>query len=517
MTSPENETDGAPPAAQVNPWAALVPICVGFFLIMMDITIVNVAIPAMLSDLPADLNQMAWVNSVYLLAYAVPLLVSGRLGDRLGRKEVFLAGLVVFTGASLWCGLSGSPGMLIAARALQGLGAALMAPQTMALVTTVFPAHRVGAALGVWGGVAGLASTVGPLLGGLLVGTAGWEWIFLVNVPIGLAGVVLAVRLLPGGLPRNSRRFDLPGTLLSALGLLALVFGLQNGEHFGWGRIVGPVTVPVVLGTGVLLLAAFVLWQRRTDGEPLMPLALYRGRNFGAAVVAAAAVGFAVTGLYLPLMLYLQSVLELSPQQAGVLMVPTALSSGAVGPFAGMLSDRFGGKWVTLAGFLLFASGICLLVAVMAPDASPWPVGVALFVCGLGTGASFAPLAHVATGGMPHELMGAASGVYNTLRQVGCVVGSAAVGVLLQARIAANGGPAGATGEFAPEQMPEALRGGIADAAGTTLLLPAGVLLLGVAACLAMRVAPASGPGTAEGPGAAPTETVPPKEGTTPR
>jgi EmrB/QacA subfamily drug resistance transporter len=345
-----------------------------------------------------------------------------------------------------------------------------MAPQTMALVTTLFPAHRIGAALGVWGAVAGLASVVGPLLGGFLVDSLGWEWIFLLNVPIGLAGLAMTVWLLPGGLPRNKHRFDVLGTVLSGLGLLALVFGLQNGQQYDWGTVAGPVTVPGLLAVGVLLLVAFAVRQHRTSRagrEPLMPPALFRQRNFSAAAVAAASVAFSLTGLFLPLMLFLQSVLELSPQQAGTLMIPTAIASGAVGPFAGVLSDRIGGKWVVLSGFLLFALGIGMLVVVMAPGASQWLLGVALFVCGLGTGASFAPLAQVATSGVPQELMGAASGAYNQLRQVGSVIGSAAVGVLLQAQISA--------------------REGLADAAATTLLLPVAVLLLGSAACLAMR------------------------------
>ncbi|MFD3514770.1 MFS transporter [Streptomyces sp. NPDC058657] len=486
MTAPAEQ---GKPEPQVNPWVALVPLCVGFFLIMMDITIVNVAIPGMLTDLDADLNQMAWVNSVYLLTYAVPLLVAGRLGDRLGRRPMFLAGLAVFTAASLWCGLSGSAGMLIAARAVQGLGAALMAPQTMALVTTIFPPQRIGAALGVWGAVAGLASTVGPLLGGFLVGGLGWEWVFLVNVPIGLAGIVMAARLLPRGQRGAARRFDGWGTLLSALGLLALVFALQNGQHYAWGQVAGPVTIPVLLAVGVLLLVAFVILQRRTTQDPLMPLELFKQRNFSAAVVAAAAVGFSLTGLFLPLMLYLQSVRELSPQQAGMLMVPMALASGAVGPFAGLLSDRISGKWVVLGGFLVFAAGMAMLVAVMEPGTGPWWVGGALFVCGLGTGASFAPLAHVATSGIRPDLMGAASGMYNQLRQVGCVVGSAAVGVLLQVRVSASvPGQTGAhSTELAPGTSSPAFHEGLADAAGTTLLLPVAVLVIGSAACLMMR------------------------------
>ncbi|MFB7632339.1 DHA2 family efflux MFS transporter permease subunit [Streptomyces sp. NPDC056149] len=504
------------PEKQVNPWVALVPVCVGFFLIMMDMTIVNVAIPSMLADLDADLNQMAWVNSVYLLTYAVPLLVSGRLGDRLGRKQMFQAGMVVFTAASLWCGAAGSAEMLIVARAAQGFGAAMMAPQTMALVTTLFPPHRIGAALGVWGAVAGLASAVGPLLGGFLVGSHGWEWIFLVNVPVGLAGLVMTVFLLPDNRQRVGRRFDALGTVLSGLGLLTLVFGLQNGQHYAWGSVAGPVTVPVILAAGVLLLIAFVVWQRRNTREPLMPLRLFRQRNFSAAVVAATCVGFAVTGMSLPIMLYLQSVMELSPQQAGALMLPAAVASGAAGPFAGMLSDRFGGKWVVLGGFLVFALGLVMIAAAMESGASTWCLGLALFVMGLGSGASFAPLAHVATSGVRPELMGAASGIYNQLRQVGCVVGSAAGGVLLQMRIAAElpGSETSAGSELAPSEAAPALHGGLADAVGSVLLLPVAVLLLGSAACLVMRSRPRVADTSAAGATTASTDEAEARTGT---
>ncbi|MBB2911031.1 EmrB/QacA subfamily drug resistance transporter [Streptosporangium becharense] len=509
-----------PSSRDVNPWAALSALCIGFFLIMMDTTIVNVAIPGMLIDLNADLNQITWVNSVYLLTYAVPLLVAGRLGDRLGRKPVFLTGMAIFTAASLWCGVSGGVETLIAARALQGVGAAVMAPQTMAFITTLFPDNRRGAALGAWGAVAGVATTVGPLLGGLLVGTAGWQWIFLVNVPIGLLGLVLTVRLVPGGQPRHNRRFDVVGTLLSGLGLLALVFGLQNGQHYGWGTVFGPVTVTGVIVTGVLLLVAFVGWQRYNPREPLMPLTLFRRRNFSAATVAAASIGFALTGLYLPVTLFLQSALQLSPQQAGLLMVPMAVSGGIAGPVAGTLSDRISGKWVVLTGFLMFAGGIGAVAAVTRPDANPWVVALALLVCGTGAGSAFAPMANVAMSGMPPGLMGAASGTYNAVRQVGSVVGIAAVSVLLQARLsdslrssataAAADLPPGSRQEFVDGvsragtssegfgAAPPAVGDGLADlaartfhealahAAGTTLLLLAGVLVIGSVACLAM-------------------------------
>ncbi|RSS78562.1 MFS transporter [Streptomyces sp. WAC06614] len=462
-----NPTPRTTDSRTTNPWAALAALCVGFFLIMMDTTIVTVAIPGMLTSLDADLNQITWVHSVYLLTYAVPLLVAGRLGDRFGRKPVFLAGMAVFTAASLWCGLSGTAGMLTAARAVQGVGAALMAPQTMAFVTTLFPPQRRGAALGVWGAVAGLATTAGPLLGGFLTGSAGWQWIFLINVPIGLVGLAMSARLLPGGQPRTSRRFDLLGTLLSGLGLFALVFGLQNGQHYDWGTVVGPLDVATVIAAGLVLLVLFLVWQRVNPREPLMPLSLFGRRHFSSAAFAAAAIGFAVTGLYLPLTLFMQDVMDLTPQQAGLLMVPIAVSSGLAGPLAGTLSDRVPGKWVVLGGFLVFAAGLALIVLAMDTHAGVWGTAGALFLAGIGTGLAFAPMANVATGSLPVEVIGAGAGMYNSIRQVGCVIGAAAVGVLMQAQTAAHPADLG-------------------RAAGNTLLLPVAVLLVGALACLVM-------------------------------
>lgn len=508
------------PETNVNPWAALSALCVGFLLIMMDTTIVSVAIPGMLTDLHADLNQITWVSSVYLLTYAVPLLVAGRLGDRLGRKPVFLTGMAVFTAASLWCGMSDSVGMLITARAVQGLGAALMAPQSMAFITMLFPPNRRGAALGVWGAVAGVATVLGPLLGGLLVDSAGWEWIFLINVPIGVIGLWMTVRLVPGGQPRNSRSFDLLGTALSGLGLFALVFGLQNGQHFDWGTVTGPLTITHIIVAGLVLLLAFVGWQYRNKREPLMPLALFGRRDFSASALAAASIGFALTGLYLPLILFLQSVLALTPQETGFLLVPMAVAGGIAGPLAGSLSDKVSGKWIVLTGFVLFAAGIGMLALIAEPGASPWLVGTALFVAGAGSGSAFAPMANVAMGGLPPNLLGAGSGTYNSIRQVGSVIGSAATSVLLQAQLSASlrsstaeaaaGLPPGTRQEFTDGMnktggLSEGVGGtlpalpgdllalarrtfdrALSDAAGTTLWLLVAVLAVGAAACLMM-------------------------------
>ena len=211
-------------------------------MILIDTTIVSVANPRIMESLKTDINSVIWVTSAYLLAYAVPLLITGRLGDRFGPKRLYLSGLVVFTVASLWCGLSGDVQTLIMARVLQGFGAAMMTPQTMAVITRIFPPDRRGAAMGIWGATAGMATLVGPILGGVLVDGLGWEWIFFINVPVGIAGFFLALRFVPT-LSTHPHKFDIPGVLLSAVGLFLLVFGIQQGETYNWGTITGPVTV----------------------------------------------------------------------------------------------------------------------------------------------------------------------------------------------------------------------------------------------------------------------------------
>src|SRR6478735_6374284 len=195
------------PVEEKDPWPALFALCLGFFMILVDTTIVSVATPAIIADLHADVNDVVWVSSAYLLAYAVPVLITGRLGDRFGPKNIYLIGLTVFTLASLWCGLTGSVEMLIAARVVQGLGASMITPQTMAIITRIFPAARRGTAMGLWGATAGVATLVGPILGGVLVDGLGWEWIFFINVPVGIFGLFLAARLVPT-LPTNNHRFD---------------------------------------------------------------------------------------------------------------------------------------------------------------------------------------------------------------------------------------------------------------------------------------------------------------------
>ncbi|HJA61672.1 MAG TPA: MFS transporter, partial [Candidatus Brevibacterium intestinavium] len=290
-------------------------------MILVDSTIVSVAMPDIMASLDADINAVIWVTSAYLLAYVVPLLITGRLGDRFGPKRVYLVGLVVFTLSSLWCGLTTSVEALIVARVIQGMGAASMTPQTMAVITRIFPPDRRGAAMGMWGAVAGIATLVGPILGGVLVDAFGWEWIFFINVPVGIIALVMAIWLVPS-LETHPHRFDWFGVALSALGMFLLVYGIQQAPGAGWGPLIGPVTVPFVIAGGLVVLSTFVLWQRINTSEVLVPLSLFKDRNFTLAAIAMTTVGFGVTSMAFPIMLWAQTVLGCSPTQAALLLAP---------------------------------------------------------------------------------------------------------------------------------------------------------------------------------------------------
>ncbi len=459
-----------------GPWSVLPPLVLGFFMIMVDTTIVNIAVPSLVKTFDTSLTAVGWVNSAYLLSFATLLLVSGRLGDRYGPRPLFMAGLVTFTLASLWCGLSGSITMLIIARAVQGVGAALMTPQTMAVITRVFPPAKRGAAMGVWGGVAGLATITGPVLGGVLVESWGWEWIFYVNIPVGVIALVLALRFVPR-LPTHVAFFDWWGVALSALGLFAVIFGLQEGETYHWGTVHGLLSIPLILVVGAVLLVTFLWWQARIGEHALLPLSLFTHRNFALANVAGMAISFAMIGLFFPLTLFLQETLELSPLHAALVNLPGSLVSGIVAPLAGRLSDRVSGKWVTGAGFLVLAASMLWVHAIIAPGMSASEFYPPMVVFGIGTGLVFSPLANLATGGLDHRTAGAGAGAFNTTRQVGGVIGSAAIIAVLTSQLA-SAIPAGSSIEVANQ--------GFADAVGATLWLVIGVLLLGAAAAAFM-------------------------------
>ena len=461
-------------ASQSSPWPALWSMMVGFFMILVDSTIVAVAIPAIAESLNATYNGVIWVNSAYLLAYAVPLLITGRLGDRFGPKRLYMLGLAVFTVLSLACGLAGSVGVLIAARAFQGLGGAMLTPQTMSVMIRTFSPTQRGSAMGVWGAVAGVATIVGPLLGGIFVDLGGWEWIFIINVPFGIIGLLLAWKNVPK-LELTARRLDWLGVALSAVGMFCLIFGIQEGSNFNWdARAIGLIV------TGVVFIAAFIMWQARTSRDALVPLSLFADRNFALASAAITTVGFAVSTFAIPLMIYVQRVLNFSPTVAALLLLPSGLVSGALSGFIGKQTNTHDPKPFAITGLAVTSISIFATVWITDPQISPyWMLLISVFY-GLGNSMIWGPLSMIATRNLDPALAGAGSSVYNTVRQVGAVIGSAAVAAAMSSQLAQRLGDE-AAGHSETGPLPEFLHEPFAEAMSVALLLPAGVLVLGVA------------------------------------
>ncbi|MBW8481461.1 MFS transporter [Actinomadura parmotrematis] len=523
-----------------NPWAILLTLSLGFFMTLLDLTIVNIAVPSMVDKLHASLDEVLWVVNAYVLVLAVLLITAGRLGDLWGKKNLFIAGVALFTLASLACGLAQDPAQLIAARTVQGLGAALLMPQTMSIIIATFPPERRGAALGVWGAVAGVSTIAGPTIGGLLVSALDWRWIFFVNLPVGILVLAMAVPILPGHQRGVKHRFDVLGVLLATASLFCLVFALTEGEKYDWnGWIWG------LMGAAAALLAAFLLQQRaKQDAEPLVPFGLFRDRNFSVLNFVGAAVSIGMIGMFLPLSFYLQSVLGYSALKAGLVMAPSSLVSMFLAPVAGKLSDRYGGRFILMGGLFLYGLGMVWIVAI-ADVGTDWTSFLPAFiVTGIGIGGVFAPMATEATRNVPPRLAGAASGVNNTIRQVGSVLGSAVVGAVLQSQLAsalhdqaversaalppqarqgfvegvaesAKGGLEVGAGQHAqqvPPGTPPALahqlqevgaavfQHAFVDAMKPTMLTPIIVIFLAAAACLAVKRYRAADAGTGTAP-----------------
>jgi EmrB/QacA subfamily drug resistance transporter len=491
VTSPDlapaaSSTASAPAAGDKDPWPALFALCLGFFMILVDSTIVSVATPAIIEDLRAGVNAVVWVTSAYLLAYAVPVLITGRLGDRYGPKRIYLLGLTVFTLSSLWCGLTGDIGQLILARVFQGLGASMMTPQTMAIITRIFPAVRRGQAMALWGATAGVATLVGPLLGGVLVDSLGWEWIFFVNVPVGVVAFLLAARLVPR-LETHSHRFDWLGVALSGVGMFLLVFGIQEGHQYDWGTIAGLMTVPRMIGAGIVVLAGFVWWQSRNRREPLVPLMLFAERNFTLANVAITTMGFAITAMAFPIMLYAQLVRGLSPTHAALLLVPMAVMSIVLAPGVGRLTDRVHPALITSFGFAAIIGSLVWLSAVMTPGSATWQILLPMTLLGIGNACVWAPNSATATRNLPPQLAGAGAGVYNATRQVGAVLGSAAIAVLMDSRLAANGLHFSPSESTAGSRLPPQVLEPFSSAMAQSMLLPPLILVAGLLAVAFFR------------------------------
>ena len=471
-------TGGATPVA--DPWHALWAMMVGFFMILVDATIVSVANPSIMAKLGTGYDAVIWVTSAYLLGFAVPLLLAGRLGDRYGPKNLYLLGLLVFTAASVWCGLSGTIGMLIAARVVQGIGAALLTPQTLSTITRIFPAERRGVAMSVWGATAGVATLVGPLAGGVLVDQLGWQWIFFVNVPVGIIGLGLAFWLIPD-LPTEKHGFDLIGVLLSGIGMFMVVFALQEGQSHHWA--------PWVWGTlagGVGFMAAFVFWQQANRDEPLVPLDIFRDRDFSLSTLGVATIGFVVTAMIVPVMFYAQAVCGLSPTHSALLTAPMAIATGLLAPWVGRIVDRYHPRPIIGFGFSVLAIALTWLSVEMTPTTPIWRIVLPLTATGIGMAFIWSPLAATATRNLAPDVAGAGSGVYNATRQVGSVLGSAGIAAFMTTRISAEMPMAadGAAGQGSVTELPGFLHEPFAAAMSQSLLLPAFVALFGVVAAM---------------------------------
>ena len=420
------------------PWLALSVLALGLFMTLLDLTIVNVAIPSIVDDLRSSLDQILWVLNGYSLVYAVLLITSGRLGDIFGPRNMFAAGIVVFTIASAFSGLAQDPIQLILARGAQGFGAAMLAPQGLPIMTTIFPPERRAGVFAIYGSLAGLAVLLGPVVGGFIVTNFGWRWIFYINLPIGLLTFVLALALVPDLRSGRRHRLDFTGVALASAGLLGIVFGLIEGQRYSWGTVWSWITIPEIIGAGVLTLAVFLVVQwRRQDQEPLLPFAVFKDRNYAVMTLVMLVMGFAIVGVFLPMTIYYQSVLGLSAFEAGLAIAPQPLAMMLMSGGAAALAARYA-KYLLIAGLTLFAVGIGYIAWTAQVSSNRWSFVPGLVIAGVGMAGIWTPVYSLATRDLQPRLAGVASGVISTVQELGAVIGSAAIGALLQNQLASD-------------------------------------------------------------------------------
>jgi EmrB/QacA subfamily drug resistance transporter len=424
-------------AKATNPWVVLVLICLAQFMVVLDATIVNVALPSIQRDLNLSEGNLQWIVNAYTLVFGGFLLLGGRAGDLLGRKRLFLVGLVIFTGASLLDGLASSEGMLIGARALQGLGAALISPAALSIVSTTFAEGAERAkALGVWAAIAIGGSAVGLVLGGLLTQYFSWPWIFFVNVPVGVVGFVLSLRLIPESRDVHAHRsYDVAGAVTVTGGLMALVYAIVGAQQAGWGsgRTLG------LFGAAAVLLATFVVVELRAKA-PLVRLSIFRIRSL---LTANLAMFLAMSGMFAMFFfntLYIQRVLGYGPLEAGVAFLPFSLGIMISAGIASQFAPRIGVRPVAAAGMLLSAGGLLLLTQLPVHGSYVANVLPSIALSSLGMGAVFMPLTLVATTGLDDADQGLASGLFNTSQQVGGALGLAVLSTLATSKSSSAGG-----------------------------------------------------------------------------
>ncbi|MDQ3993563.1 MAG: MFS transporter [Actinomycetota bacterium] len=411
-------------------WLTLAAVSFGLFMIMLDNTVVNVALPSIQRDLRADLSELEWIVTGYALTFAALMLIGGKLADLLGRRLIFVVGLGIFTMSSLACGLAESGDVLIGARVVQGVGAALMNPATLSIISATFPPEQRGMAIGIWAGVSALALAIGPLVGGLITEHIDWSWIFFINVPVGIVAIAASLLIIRESRDESEeQRLDLPGLLTSGLGLFALTYALIEANTYGWtsGRIIASFALAVIS------LALFVVLESR-QRVPMLDLSLFRNGTFAGANLVVLLVALAMFGVFFFVSLYMQNILGFSAVEAGAAFLPMTVLIILVAPIAGRTSDRIGSRWLMTAGMTLV--GIQLLYfSRLGVDETFWSLLPGFLVGGVGMSLTMTPSAAAAIRSVPVYKSGVGSAVLNAFRQVGGAMGIALMGAIIAHQI----------------------------------------------------------------------------------
>ncbi len=454
---------------------------VGCFVIGFDASAVVVVIPIMLTNFHISVAQAGWVSSGYLVSYVVLVLPGGRLGARFGERNIYLAGLLVFVLASLGCGLSGTFTALIVARVIQGVGAALMAPQPMAVVTHIFPAENRGPAIALWSMVGGVAGFCGPIVGGGIITNLGWQWIFLINLPIGIIAFALAAAYVPV-LPNSSQNLDVLGTVFSGVAIALAVFGIQYGPQYHWARIAGSyITVSEVLALSLLFAAVFILHQWKYATEPLISSRIFRNRNFSAGLAANIIGTFGLASLALPLMLYAQNVRGMSPVGAALFFVPLGVASILMAPVAGWLTSKIQPRILALSGFIVMLTVLTLLVTEFEPTTPMWVIGLLTAVMGGGASLAGTAVGTVTLRNLSPDLAGTGSGLLTAAGLFSAVLASACMASILDVMLGSQ------SGFSSGDLMLAAARMRYAHGIAQSVMLPTVATFFGALVCLKMN------------------------------
>jgi EmrB/QacA subfamily drug resistance transporter len=411
-------------------WWTLAAVSIGLFMVMLDNTVVNVALPTIGRRLRMGMSPLEWIVNSYALSFAMLMLTGGKLADYFGRRRFFVIGLIVFSLSSLVCGLASTAGSLIAARAVQGIGAALLTPATLSIITATFPHEERGTAIGIWAGVSATALAIGPMVGGFVTEHLGWNWIFFINVPIGAVGVLAAFRLIDESRDTEAgQQLDIAGLVTSALGVFALTYGLIDANRYGWGsaRILGLFAISLVC---LAVFVAIELHQRM----PMLDLARFRNSTFTGGNVVALLVSVALFGIVFYLSLYMQDILGYSAVRAGVAQLPITGLIVLTAPIAGRLTDRVGARLPMVVGTLLLAVSLILFTR-MGVHSGYVAILPGLIVGGIGIGLSMGPTTVAVLSVVPVDEGGVGSGVVNTFRQTGGALGIAVMGAIISGAI----------------------------------------------------------------------------------